>query len=112
MPFDSFCEELDMLLRSFLILISFCFWDGAREVSVVREVIVSTVLLIKPLNFRECQRRMLVSSSESWRSRFFFSRYSRLINQARGSIRSRERRGIREKMEFRDWERKIIMIRE
>jgi len=101
-----------MEFRSLLILVSSCFWEEVRGVSVMRVTMLSVVFLIKPLNFRECQRRILVSSSESCRSRFFFSKYSRLINQARGSIRSRERRGIREEREFKDWERKIIIIRE
>ena len=43
---------------------------------------------------------------------FEISRYWRPINQARGEIKTREMRGMRETGELRDWESKAMSRRE
>ena len=64
------------------------------------------------LNFRVCQKRVLVSSVERSVSILRVSRYCLPINQARGVIKSKDRRGKREVREFRDWERSRMRTRE
>lgn len=63
------------------------------------------ITLMPVLNFRLSQRRMSVSSRERVRC-------WRLINQEKGEIRRRELRGSKDEAELRDWERRIIWMRE
>ena len=64
------------------------------------------------LNLRLCQRRMSVSSTVRLWLSLRLSKYWRPINQERGVMRSKDKRGRSEEREFRDWEKNRMRTKE